>query len=79
MRRNFFASIFILKMVVKMNLRILTKNHAADPEIGFLTKSILKPYGRVAAMPTAWDSKNVFIRKRRHKLLYGFKLRPSAK
>ena len=24
------------------------KNHAADPEIGFLTKSIFKPYGRAA-------------------------------
>ena len=30
-------------MAVKMNLRIITKNHAADPEIGFLTKSISKP------------------------------------
>ena len=27
----------------------------ADPEIGFLTKSIIKPYGRAAAMPTAWE------------------------
>ena len=27
-------------MVVKMNLRIITKTHAADPEIGFLAKSI---------------------------------------
>ena len=26
----------------KMTLRIKTKNQAADPEIGFLTKSILK-------------------------------------
>ena len=31
------------------------KNHAADPEIGFLTKSISKPYVRAMAMPTAWD------------------------
>ena len=30
-------------MGVKINSRIITKNHAADPEIGFLTKSILKP------------------------------------
>ena len=36
-----------------MNLRIITKNHAVDPEIGLLTKSILKPYGRAAAMPTS--------------------------
>ena len=28
------------------------KNHAADPEIGFLTKSISKPYVRAMAMPT---------------------------
>ena len=30
-------------MVVKMNLRVKTKNDAADPEIGFLTKSIQQP------------------------------------
>ena len=36
-----------------MNFRITTKNRAADPEIGFLTKSILKLYGPAAAMPTA--------------------------
>ena len=52
--RNFFSSILISKMGVKMNLRIKRKNHAADPEIGFLTKSISKPYGRATAMPTAW-------------------------
>ena len=33
-------------MGVKMNSRIITKSHAAEPEIGFLTKSISKPYGR---------------------------------
>ena len=42
-------------MAVKMNLRILTKYHAANPEIGFLIKSISKPYGRGTAMPTAWE------------------------
>ena len=42
-------------MAVKMNLRIITKNHAADPEIGFLTKSISKPY----SMPTAWELKAI--------------------
>ena len=42
-----------------MNLRIITKNRGADPEIGFLTKSILKPYGRAAAMPTAWELTNL--------------------
>ena len=29
------------------------KNHADDPEIGFLAKSISKSYGRATAMPTA--------------------------
>ena len=38
-----------------MNLRIITKSHAADPEIGFLTKSISKPNGCATAMPTAWE------------------------
>ena len=45
----------ISKMAVKMNLRIMTKNHAADPEIGFLTKSISKPNGCATAMPTACE------------------------
>ena len=35
---------FDFKNEGKMNLRIITKNHVADPEIGFLTKSISKPY-----------------------------------
>ena len=34
---------------------MITKDHAADPEMGFLTKSILKPYGRAAVMPTALE------------------------
>ena len=38
-----------------MNFNIITKNCAADPGIGFLTKSILKPYGRATAMPIAWE------------------------
>ena len=38
-----------------MDLRIIPKNHTADPEIGFLTKSISKPYGRATVMPTAWE------------------------
>ena len=44
-------------MGVKINFRILTKNHAADPGIEFLTKSISKPYGRATAMPPAWELK----------------------
>ena len=42
-------------MSVETNLRIITKNHAADPETGFLIKSISKPYGRAMAMPPAWE------------------------
>ena len=42
-------------MTVKMNLTIITKNHAADPEIGFLAKSISKSKGCATAMPIAWN------------------------
>ena len=52
---DFFFINFELKMGVKMNLRLITKNYGADQEIGFLTKSILKPYGRATAMPPAWE------------------------
>ena len=45
-------------MCVKMNLRVITKNRAADPEIGFLIKSILKPYGRATVMPPSWELRN---------------------
>ena len=41
-------------MVVRINLRIIAKNEA-DSEIGFLIKSIPKPYGRATAMPPAWE------------------------
>ena len=46
-----------------MNLRIIAKNHAADPVKGFLTKSISKPNGRSTAMPTAWELGLVLIRR----------------
>ena len=52
--RNFFIN-FELKMGVEMNLRIITKNHGADPEIAFLKKSILKQYARAMAMPSVWE------------------------
>ena len=51
--KDFFSYILIAKMSVKINLRIITKNHAADPEIGLLTKSISKPFGCATAMPSA--------------------------
>ena len=38
-----------------MNFRIIMKSNEADSEIGFLTKSISKPYGRATAMPPAWE------------------------
>ena len=44
-------------MGVKINLRIIPKNYAADPGIEFLTKSISKAYGRATAMPPALDLK----------------------
>ena len=44
----------ILKIGVKINSRIIKKNHARDPEIEFLTKSISKPNCRATAMPTVW-------------------------
>ena len=52
---NFFSLILIAKIDVIMNLRIITKNHAGDSEIEFLTKSISKSYGRAMAMPIAWE------------------------
>ena len=44
-------------MAVKMNLTIITKNHAADPEIVFCAKSISKS----TAMPTAWELRLLFL------------------
>ena len=44
-----------------MNLRIITKNNAADPEIGFLAKSISKSNDYATAMPTAWELINESI------------------
>ena len=48
-------------MAAKVNFRIISKNHAADPEIGFLAKSISKPNGCAMAMPTAWELKLTFL------------------
>ena len=42
-------------MDVTINLRVITKNLAADSYKEFLTKSILKPYDRAAAIPTVWE------------------------
>ena len=42
-------------MAVKMNLRIIMENHAADPEKGFLAGPIAKSDGCATAMPIAWE------------------------
>ena len=42
-----------------MTLRIITKNDAADQEIGFLTKLLSKSYGRATAIPSAWELKKL--------------------
>ena len=57
----------ISKMAVKMNLTIITKNHAAYPKIGkIFAKSISKSNGCVTAMPTAlnliWESEPQILR-----------------
>ena len=38
--QEFFSEISVIKIGVDINLRIITKNHAADLEKGFFTKSI---------------------------------------
>ena len=43
--KEFFSWIWISKMGVKMNFRIISKNHAADSKIGSPQKSILEPMG----------------------------------
>ena len=43
--RKWNSWILISKMSVKMNFRIITKNHAADSKIGSSQKSILEPMG----------------------------------
>ena len=42
-------------MAAKMILRIITKNHAAEPEIGFLAKSNSKSNDCATAMPAALE------------------------
>ena len=42
-------------MAVKMNLRVITTNHAADPEVRFLKKSISKSNDCATAKPTVWE------------------------
>ena len=53
--------IFYFKNGSKMNFRIITKTHAADPEKGFLAKLISKSDGCTTAMPTAWELNLIFL------------------
>ena len=46
-------------MAVKINLRIITKNHGADQEIGSLGKSISMSNSCATAMPTAWEVRKI--------------------
>ena len=50
----FFSWILISKMGGK-NESDNKKNHEADSEIGFCTKSISMPYGHATAMRQAWE------------------------
>ena len=47
-------------MGVKMDLTIITKNQATNPEKGFLAKSISMPNGCASAMATAWELGLIF-------------------
>ena len=40
---------------VKMNFRIITKNHAADSKIEFPQKIVLRADGTQESHPTAWE------------------------
>ena len=60
-------------MGVKMNSRIIMKNHAADPAMGSLTKSISKPFGRATAMPPAWELTQLLELVKKKVFSYRFK------
>ena len=55
--KEFFFMIYF-KNGCENDLTIITKNHAADPELGFLAKSISKTNGYATVMPTAWELKS---------------------
>ena len=52
-------------MSVEINFRIITKNHAADLEKRFFTKSIPRGVDLATAMPPAWMLKRK-LRKRKY-------------
>ena len=53
--KKFFSYILISEIGLKMIFKIASKNHAADPEIGFITKSILMLFGRTVVMLTVLE------------------------
>ena len=55
-------------MGVKMNLKIIMKNHTADAQKGFLNKTISKLYGRATVMPPAWEIKDFSESKHAHEI-----------
>ena len=54
------------------------KNHAADPEIGFLAKSISKPNGCATAMSTAWEIRIEILEMNYLPVSRGFNESPSS-
>ena len=54
---EFFSSIMIPEMGVKMNLRIITKSHAADSKIRSPKKIDFSADGTHESHPTAWELK----------------------
>ena len=54
-------------MDVKMNLRIITKNHADDSKIGFPLKIDFKAEWTHESMPTAWEL--IAFRHKFHRLV----------
>ena len=57
-----------------MNLRIITKNHAADPEIGFPTKSSSKPYRPRNGHAASVEVKFQKISYPSRRFLFGFEM-----
>ena len=51
-----------------MNLKLITKNHEPDSKIGFLTKTISKPFSRARAMPLAWELSALLVKVRKDQI-----------
>ena len=57
--KEFFSCIMISKMGVKMNFRIIKKNHAADSKIRSPQKIDFRADGTHESHPTAWELKKM--------------------